>query len=313
MALTPDRTRIEHGLTIHEKIIPWGAVWPRTVYDDSGTVRFTKGSKYKADALMPSIVAVTVHNTPGDANAETYTRATWPNANMKDVRVHYYVDDVEVWQNLREDEQGWHAGDGRGKGNTATIAIEICMNGGAIKDDAKAEDNGALLAAIQLVKHGLTLDHLKPHKHWSGKQCPMYILPHWDEFVNKVGKHMQTITGQQPQVSTAPDINAGQIVTIKSGAVYGGLATNRGATIPGGQLAPKQHKVSKLGTNGGQQEALLEGIYSWVGLQYLEPVEDTSTATQPPQVQPEAPAVKTATLVEVATILKQAGYTGITL
>ena len=27
--LTPDKTRVEHGLVIKEKIIPWGAVWPK--------------------------------------------------------------------------------------------------------------------------------------------------------------------------------------------------------------------------------------------------------------------------------------------
>jgi len=91
MALTPDKTRVEFGLTIHEKIIPWGAVWPRTVYDNSGKVRFSKGAKYKADQLLSrgtgKPAGVTIHNTEGSANAETYTRATWPNGNMNDVRV----------------------------------------------------------------------------------------------------------------------------------------------------------------------------------------------------------------------------------
>lgn len=44
--LTPDATRTEHGLVINEKIIPWGAVWPK----DSGA--YKKGAQYKADRLL---------------------------------------------------------------------------------------------------------------------------------------------------------------------------------------------------------------------------------------------------------------------
>lgn len=202
MALTPDKTRVEFGLTIHEKIIPWGAVWPRTVYDNSGKVRFSKGAKYKADQLLSGgtgkPAGVTIHNTEGSANAETYTRATWPNGNMNDVRVHYYVDDKEAWQNLKESEVGWHAADGNGPGNTTTIAIEIIMNGKAIADSAKAEDNGAKLAAILLHKYNLPISTMYPHQHWyKKKQCPLYILPHWDRFVEQVKKYLDELNGTQ--------------------------------------------------------------------------------------------------------------------
>lgn len=44
--LTPDATRTEHGLVINEKIIPWGAVWPK----DSGA--YKKGAQYKEDAMI---------------------------------------------------------------------------------------------------------------------------------------------------------------------------------------------------------------------------------------------------------------------
>ena len=46
--LTPDATRTEHGLVINEKIIPWGAVWPK----DSGA--YKKGAQYKACLLYTS-------------------------------------------------------------------------------------------------------------------------------------------------------------------------------------------------------------------------------------------------------------------
>lgn len=197
--LTPDKIRTEHGLEIKEKIIPWGAVWPK----DSGS--FNKGDPYKADRLLSGgtgkVAYVTVHNTDdileakGTNDAEQYTRATWPNANMRDSRVHYFIDETDCWQNLREDEVGWHAGDSRGPGNDSSLSIEIIMDGSGSAADKAAEDRGALLAAILLHRHGLGIDKLKAHKDWSGKYCPAYILPHWTEFKNRVSKYLAQING----------------------------------------------------------------------------------------------------------------------
>lgn len=203
MALTPDKVRNEQGLRICEKIIPWGAVWNKNYGS------YKKGNQYKADRKLSSgtgkVDGVTVHNTDGGANAETYTRATYPNQNMKDCRVHYYVDDREAWQNLREDEVGWHAGDGRGNGNETTLSIEIIMRGSAIANDAKAEKNGALLVALLLHRHNLGIDKLYKHQDWSGKYCPAYILPHWEAFTDKVQDYINQIeAAEKPAPAPTP-------------------------------------------------------------------------------------------------------------
>ncbi len=214
--LTPDATRTEYGLVINQKIIPWGAVWPK----DSGS--YKKGQKYKADRRLSGgtgkVAGVTIHNT-GDLpnveeDAEQYTRATWPNANMNDARVHYYVDDINAWQNLEDTEVGWHAGDGSGPGNGTTIAIEIIMDGSGSKEDLGAEENGALLAAILLKKYGLTIEQLYTHNHWMGhpdkivqgarKNCPLYILPHWEQFKAKVAAKLAEISGSESSSPAAP-------------------------------------------------------------------------------------------------------------
>ena len=66
------------------------------------------------------------------------------------------------------------------------------------------------------------------------------------------------------------EITVGSKVTIKSGAVYGGLSTTRGKAVPKEQLAPKKHTVSKIETHNGEKEALLSDIMSWVAIKYLE-------------------------------------------
>ena len=65
---------------------------------------------------------------------------------------------------------GWHAGDGRKAtgGNETTLSIEIIMDGSGSKEDRKAEENGVLLAALLLKKHGLSVNELYTHNHWMG-------------------------------------------------------------------------------------------------------------------------------------------------
>ena len=121
---------------------------------------------------------------------------------MGDARVHYYIDEVDCWQLLREDEVGWHAGDGRGNGNETTLGMEIIMDGSGSAADKNAEERGARLAAILLHRHGLSIDKLVTHQKWSGKYCPAYILPHWSTFKSKVKKYLQEIS--KPTTTATP-------------------------------------------------------------------------------------------------------------
>lgn len=109
--LTPDATRTEHGLVINEKIIPWGAVWPK----DSGA--YKKGAQYKADRLLSGgtgkVKGVTIHNTADlknvEEDAEQYTRATWPT--------------LELWEYIPQTitaKSGSSSGSGKSGGGAAS-------------------------------------------------------------------------------------------------------------------------------------------------------------------------------------------------
>ena len=197
--LRPDATTTFGGVTVNEYLL-------------------TKHNPNHID--MPSVsmegkvIGVTVHNTDwisvasGTTPAEQYTRAT-ANNNMRDVRVHYYVDNVCAWQNLPHSLSGWHAADGSGNGNRRTIAIECIMSSAYNSTDKKSEDNCAKLAAALLKQYGLDINHLYTHTHWLNvrdgrngtidqlntmynryKMCPAYILPHWAEFKKKVQSYL---------------------------------------------------------------------------------------------------------------------------
>lgn len=205
--LIPDRTRKEHGLVISEKIIPFGSRWTK---DSAG---FRSGDLYKADKWMPDgVKGITIHNTEDLENvyddAEQYARATWPNQNMGTARVHYYIDDVSCWQLLDETEIGWHAGTGTfGAGNRDTISIEIIMDGSGSEADRAAEERGALLAAVLLNRYGFGCDRLHTHREWNGKQCPLFLLPHWEAFRVKVSGYLNTIKEEEEAMGILAEVN----------------------------------------------------------------------------------------------------------
>ena len=209
--LRPDTSTTLNGVKINEYLL-------------------TKHNPNRID--MPSVsmegkvIGVTVHNTDwisvarGTTPAEQYTRAT-VNGNMKDVRVHYYVDNTCAWQNLPHSLSGWHAADGSGNGNRRTIAIKCIMSSAYNVTDKKSEDNCARLAAALLKKYNLDINHLFTHTHWlnvrdgkSGtvdylntarnpyKMCPLYILPHWSAFKSKVQSYMKSGTSVSKNPTT---------------------------------------------------------------------------------------------------------------
>lgn len=186
--LQPNATYEVHGVTVKEKIIPDGTRWQNSAKAQKSG--FSAGSLYKKQKKLSNntgiVQSITIHNTDDlnnvEDDAEQYTRATY-NENMNSVRVHFYVDDLGAWQNLRAGtgmctndpensaEVSWHSGDGSTTdgGNMTSISMEIIMNGKNHDQDEKAKDNGARLAAWLLWKHGLTVDKLVTHTYWVNK------------------------------------------------------------------------------------------------------------------------------------------------
>lgn len=215
MFLQPDRQYDVLGLTVKEYFLT-----------NHNVNKISLPSKRTSGLL-----GITIHNT-NDINEarqttdpEQYTRAT-VNGNMGTVRVHFYVDDDEIWQNLPLDYQSWHAGqagradrNGSGAGNAQTISIECIMDGSGSEKDKKAEDNCAKLTAWLLVQnHMNTKLNLFTHNYWCNirngktgtidrlnkmddgyKNCPVFIRPHWDDFVAKVNQYMSQLSVEQPK------------------------------------------------------------------------------------------------------------------
>ena len=185
------------------------------------TVKITKdyapvvSSGARPGIKMSKCIGVTIHNTDNSgvgAGARAHAnllKNSWKN---KQQSWHFAVDENGAYQSIPTDEVAWHAGDGgSGKGNTQTIAIEICMNSDG--DLEKATDNAAQLAAQQLKEKGLSADKLYQHHDWSGKNCPSQIRagkPYdWSTFKSKVAAYYNGSTSaSKPGAGTGSGSNS---------------------------------------------------------------------------------------------------------
>ncbi|EPY06618.1 bacteriophage PBSX N-acetylmuramoyl-L-alanine amidase [Paenibacillus alvei TS-15] len=177
---------------------------------------------------------LTVHNTDNEssgATAEAHSRYLLNGSGGEKKSWHYTVDDKDIYQHLRDNEQGWHAGDGTGPGNALSIGIEICMYKGI--DEQAAWANAAWLVAKLAKKYGIPLIKVVPHKHWTGKNCPSRILPQWSKFLNMIDKELHAQDKPQ-QPAPKPDQAAKDNVTV----IVDGEQVKDGILINGVTYAP---------------------------------------------------------------------------
>ena len=144
---------------------------------------------------------ITIHetaNTVKGANAQSHANLQ-SKGNSRLASWHYQVDDKEIIQSFLDNVQCWHAGDGQGKGNMESIAIEICVNSdGNFK---KAVKNAAELVKYLVKQHSIPIGNVVQHNRWSGKDCPQNLRHgskgiDWNDFIGLVkgstGVHVPT-------------------------------------------------------------------------------------------------------------------------
>lgn len=136
-------------------------------------------------------IGICIHNTFNDASAKN--EISYMVANDSQTSYHFAIDDIEIWQGLPLNRNGWHAGDGAsGEGNRKYIAIEICYSkSGGPKFD-KAEDRTAQFVALLLKERGWGIDRVKKHQDFTLKNCPhRTLLLGWQRFLNKISNYLQ--------------------------------------------------------------------------------------------------------------------------
>lgn len=161
------------------------------------TLKYNIKAPYKMDAEY-----ITFHNTANDASAASEIK--YMLTNNSQVSYHYAIDDKEVVQGIPVNRTAWHCGDGTGKGNMKSIGIEVCYSkSGGTKYD-QAEDNAIKFIAQLLHERKWGVDRVKPHKFWSGKNCPHRILNEnrWDSVLKEIQNELNKLNAPNKAVGS---------------------------------------------------------------------------------------------------------------
>lgn len=146
--------------------------------------KFINSKTYGTGNKMTHIAIHETANLAKAANAQAHANLQ-SNGNSRDASWHYQVDDKVIIQSFEDNVKCWHAG----SGNTYSIGIEICVNGGA--DFKKAVANAAELVKHLMKKHNIPLSNVKQHNFFTGKDCPTFLRNgsrgiNWNDFIKLV-------------------------------------------------------------------------------------------------------------------------------
>lgn len=116
---------------------------------------------------------LTIHSTANKNSTAKNERAWLTNSkNNRTASYHIIVDQKEAIECIPLNEIAWHAGDGKGAGNTESIALEICESG----NRTKTLKNAISLTANILRDHKWDVSRLRRHYDWSKKICPRILI-----------------------------------------------------------------------------------------------------------------------------------------
>jgi len=144
-------------------------------------------NKLARSQLTMKPIYITLHNSAsGKATAQNLTDYADSYNGYKSW--HLTIIGNKVFQELSFIEVSWNAGDGyNGPGNRTSISIEI-------GEDEVSEDTAKVFVAYLMKEYNIPIQNVVPHKHWSGKNCPAYTLPHWDKYIKSIDDYFKDIT-----------------------------------------------------------------------------------------------------------------------
>lgn len=159
---------------------------------------YTKGRAGK-------IAYIVIHYTANDGDTALGNASYFARARVS-ASAHYFVDQKEVWQSVRDVDTAWHCGGGlQGSGghtfhvrckNYNSIGIEMCSaksKGEYYIPDATQERAIELVRQL-MTKYNIPLDRVIRHYDVTGKLCPRPFVDKvkWAEFKERIGEDDMT-------------------------------------------------------------------------------------------------------------------------
>lgn len=150
-------------------------------FKECNSQNFTPGRSQKVKYL---VIHYTSNN--GDTaknNADYFARE------KVGASAHYFCDESEIWQSVKDTDTAWHCGAKTYKHpecrNSNSIGIEICMNDKSGKVRQCSIDTAAELARYLMKRYGILIANVIRHHDVTGKYCPGPMVDDaalWDAF-----------------------------------------------------------------------------------------------------------------------------------
>lgn len=150
-------------------------------FKECNSQNFTPGRSQKVKYL---VIHYTSNN--GDTaknNADYFARE------KVGASAHYFCDEAEIWQSVKDTDTAWHCGAKTYKHpecrNANSIGIEICMNDKSGKVRQGSIDTAAELSRYLMKRYGILLANVIRHHDVTGKDCPAPMVSDpelWDAF-----------------------------------------------------------------------------------------------------------------------------------
>jgi N-acetylmuramoyl-L-alanine amidase len=149
---------------------------------------------------------ITIHSTANPKSTAQNERDWLLNqSNTRTASWHICVDEKQAIEAIPLDEIAWHAG--TTAGNMTSIGIEICESG----DRAKTIQNTVELVAQMLFERDWSVDRLRRHFDWSGKNCPRIMSANnwedWEKFKNDVQQKLYDFKNESINMENIQEVS----------------------------------------------------------------------------------------------------------
>ena len=155
---------------------------------NAGNYLATSRGKAQIDYLV-------IHFTANDGDTAKNNADYFARENIS-TSAHYFVDEKEVWQSVRDADVAWHCGT-RGTyyhpycRNGNSIGIELCsrVEGGKYVFRSGTVDNAVLLTRQLMQKYGIPADRVVRHYDVTHKNCPAPFVENaaaWQDFKRRL-------------------------------------------------------------------------------------------------------------------------------
>lgn len=141
-----------------------------------------------------SIKYIVIHYTANNGDTAFGNAKYFRNNKNLQASAHYFVDEKEIWQSVKESDTAFHCGAKHYRHpecrNGNAIGVELCSRksgGGKYYFKAETEDRAAELVRGLMAKYGIDTAHVLRHYDVTGKNCPAPFVENaalWVNFKN---------------------------------------------------------------------------------------------------------------------------------